>query len=100
MTAFVELATVLDEAELDELMARFGEPRRAKAVPLHAKVHRYGDAALLEALRQWAHDLDRAPTVAAYENWRLGRGLASSSPLIRRYGSWAAALAAAGVKRQ
>ncbi len=60
--------------------------------PRHAPI--YTDKELIKALRNLANELDRAPT----KQEMLARDLPTPVTLINRFGSWNAALAAAGLE--
>ena len=57
----------------------------------------FSDDALASGLRAAAADVGEPLAVGAYDAWRASRPMASSTRVIRRFGSWTAACAAAGV---
>lgn len=57
----------------------------------------FSDDALTAGLRAAAAEVGEPLAVGAYDAWRASRGVASSTLVIRRFGSWNAACAAAGV---
>lgn len=57
----------------------------------------FSDDVLAAGLRAAAQDTGEPLAVGAYDVWRAGRDAASSTLVIRRFGSWTAACAAAGV---
>jgi hypothetical protein len=54
-----------------------------------------GDDDILTALRAWTTEHDRAPTCP---EWRQSHGRPGASTIIRRYGTWNAAIRAANLK--
>lgn len=57
----------------------------------------FSDDALTAGLRDAAAEVGEPLAVGAYDAWRASRQVASSTLVIRRFGSWTAACAAAGV---
>lgn len=57
----------------------------------------FSDDSLAAGLRAAAAEVGEPLAVGAYDTWRAARPVASSTLVIRRFGSWNAACAAAGV---
>ncbi|TCJ22188.1 homing endonuclease associated repeat-containing protein [Nocardioides jejuensis] len=57
----------------------------------------FSDETITAGLRAAAADLGEPLAVGAYDAWRTSREAASSTLVIRRFGSWIAACTAAGV---
>jgi Homing endonuclease associated repeat len=57
----------------------------------------FSDEAIIAGLRAAAAEGGEPLAVTTYDVWRTSRGVASSTLVIRRFGSWTAACAAAGV---